>query len=83
MKFTINKTIGKDDEVGKGSLDLQKYLQRGIDEIIGPLYHKEESSGTVFFSIVPIPLQYVLVVSHIRAELYDDTDWVGKNRSFC
>jgi hypothetical protein len=32
----------------------------------------------VFFSIVPIPLQYVLVVSHIRAELYDDTDWVGK-----
>lgn len=70
------ETVGKDDEVGKGAVDLEKYLQRG--EIIGPLYYKEQSSGTVFFSVVPVPLQYVLVITHVRAELHEDSDWVGK-----
>ena len=42
------------------------------------LVFEQEVCGTVFFTLTRIPLQIVIVIQIVRAQLYEDTDWIGK-----
>ena len=68
--------MGNDDLIGEGSLQLERYFN--TEEIIGQVYYQQVGVGCVFFSLQPVDVQYVLKITHVRAELYEDSDWIGR-----
>lgn len=72
------ESVGNHDLIGEGQLNLERYLTSGTQDIIGQVYYQQKGVGNVFFSLIPLPTTYVISVTHIRAELYEDSDWIGK-----